>query len=179
MPVTLGDPVAVVLALGADDLVDLERHQLVHNAEPNADAERQQSLPRCPHQLAERLLDLRWQRTLRPLQRGHDRRRGYLAHGGSSCPRGLGWRLSRSQRERTRREDRRSKFYEIPDNLSHGRRRSLPDRGWLTGSYRPNKRSGETVAATAPAIAPTPFMTGKTPALADIGQRLELADDVR
>jgi hypothetical protein len=117
MPVTLGDPIAVVFALGADDLIDLERHQLVHNAEPDADAERQQSLPRCPHQLRERLLDLRRQRTLRPLQRAHDRRRGYLAHGGSSCPRGLGWRLSRSQRERTRREDRRSKFYEIPDNL--------------------------------------------------------------
>jgi hypothetical protein len=30
---------------------------------------------------------------------------------------GLGWRLSRSHRERTRREDRRSKLYEIPDNL--------------------------------------------------------------
>jgi len=28
----------------------------------------------------------------------------------------------RSQRERTRREDRHFKFYEIPDNLSHSRR---------------------------------------------------------
>ena len=35
----------------------------------------------------------------------------------ATCPLGLGWRLSRSQRERTGREDRRSKFYEIPDNL--------------------------------------------------------------
>ena len=52
----------------------------------------------------------------RRLQRRDDLRRGYLLHGGSSCPRGLGWRLSRSHRERTRREDRRSKFYEISDN---------------------------------------------------------------
>src|SRR6059036_1175569 len=55
--------------------------------------------------------------TLHTVRGRHDLRRGYLLHGGSSCPRGLGWRLSRSQRERTRREDRRSKFYEISDNL--------------------------------------------------------------
>jgi hypothetical protein len=35
----------------------------------------------------------------------------------SSCPRGLGWRLSRSQRERTRREDRHLNFYGLRDNL--------------------------------------------------------------
>jgi hypothetical protein len=46
-----------------------------------------------------------------------DLRRGYLLHGGSSCPRGLGWRLSRSQRERTRREDRLPNFHENQDNL--------------------------------------------------------------
>ncbi len=58
-----------MLALRADDLVDLELHQLVHDAEPDADAEREQPLPRCPDELAERLLDLRWQRTLRRLAR--------------------------------------------------------------------------------------------------------------
>ena len=89
----------------------------MHNTEPDTDAQREQSLPRCPHKLTERLLDLRWQRTLDSLDSRHDLRRGYLLHGGSSCPRGLGWRLSRSQHERTRREDRHSKFYEVTDNL--------------------------------------------------------------
>jgi uncharacterized protein with GYD domain len=89
----------------------------MHDPEPNADAQREQALTSCPDQLAERLLDLRRERTLDRLHRRDDLRRGYLLHGGSSCPRGLGWRLSRSQHERTRREDRRSKFYELPDNL--------------------------------------------------------------
>src|SRR4051794_15628995 len=35
----------------------------------------------------------------------------------SSCPRGLGWRLSRSQRERTRRGGRHLNFYGLRDNL--------------------------------------------------------------
>ena len=117
MTVTLRDPVGIVLALRADDLADLELHQLMHDAEPDTDAEREQSLPRCPDEPTERLLNWRWERTLRCLQGRDDLRRGYLPHGGPSCPRGLGWRLSRSQRERTRREDRRSKFYEISDNL--------------------------------------------------------------
>src|SRR5215203_6641862 len=81
-------------------------------------------LDRAAQRLAERLLNWWWERTLRRLQGRDDLRRGYLPHGGSSCPRGLGWRLSRSQRERTRREDRRSKFYEISDNLPAGTRRA-------------------------------------------------------
>ena len=48
-----------MLALRTDDLVDLELHQLVHDAEPDTDAEREQPLPRCPDELAERLLNLR------------------------------------------------------------------------------------------------------------------------
>ena len=66
--VTLRDPVRIVLALRADDLVDLELHQLMHDAEPDTDAEREQPLPRCPHELAERLLNWRRQRTLGCLQ---------------------------------------------------------------------------------------------------------------
>ena len=65
--VTDRDAIGVVLALRADDLVDLELHQLVHDAEPDADAEREQALPRCPDELAQRLLDPRWERTLRRL----------------------------------------------------------------------------------------------------------------
>ncbi len=117
MAVTHRPAIRVMLALRAHDLVDFELQQLVHDAEPDAHAERQQPLARGPDQLAERFLDLRWQRTLDRLRDGHDLRGRYLAHGGSSCPRGLGWRLSRSHRERTRREDRRSKFYEISGNL--------------------------------------------------------------
>jgi Transposase DDE domain group 1 len=107
MAVTHRDPVAVVLALRAHDLGHLELQQLAHDTQPDPDAQREQPLPRCPDELAERLLNLRWERTLRCLQGRDDLRRGYLLHGGSSCPRGLGWRLSRSQAERTRREDRR------------------------------------------------------------------------
>jgi len=65
--VTLRHPVAVVLAPRADDLVDLELEQLMHDAEPDTDTEREQPLLRRPDQLTERLLDLRWQRTLRRL----------------------------------------------------------------------------------------------------------------
>src|SRR5581483_1000955 len=78
----------VVLALRADDLVDLELHQFVHDREPDADAEREQALPRCTDELAERLLDLRRQRPLSHSRGRDDRRAGYLPHGGSSC---LGW----------------------------------------------------------------------------------------
>jgi hypothetical protein len=116
-PTELGGPVVVVLALRAHDLRHLGFHQLVHDTEPDADAQRQQPLPRRADELAQRLLNLRWKRALRCLPGRDDPRRGYLLHGGSSCPRGLGWHLSRSQRERTRREGPPSKFYEISDNL--------------------------------------------------------------
>lgn len=42
MAVALPRAVRVVLVLGADDLVDLELHQLVHYAESNAHAQREQ-----------------------------------------------------------------------------------------------------------------------------------------
>ena len=58
------DAVRVVLALRADDLVDLLLHQLVQHAEPDADAQRQQPLLRCPDQLAQRLLHPRGQHGL-------------------------------------------------------------------------------------------------------------------
>jgi hypothetical protein len=74
--VTDRDAVGVVLALGPDDLADLEIHQLVHDAEPDPDAEREQALPRRPDELAQRLLNLRWERALRRLQGRDDLRRG-------------------------------------------------------------------------------------------------------
>ena len=52
MSVTLRRPVGVVLALGADDLVDLGLHQLVHDTEPEPNAEREQTLSRSSDELA-------------------------------------------------------------------------------------------------------------------------------
>ena len=49
-------PLRVVLALRAHDVVDLLFHQLAQHAEPDADAQREQSLLRCPNQLSQCLL---------------------------------------------------------------------------------------------------------------------------
>jgi hypothetical protein len=120
-PAAMADPcaVGVVLALGAHDLADLlQLDQLVHDAEPGTHVEREQPLPLRADELTQRILDSRWERTLRRLQGRNDLGGRYLLHGGSSCPHGLGLRPARSQRERTRREDRHSKFYEISDNLA-------------------------------------------------------------
>jgi hypothetical protein len=59
MPVALGDPLGIPLAPGADDLLDLGLHQLVHHTQPHPDAQRQQPLPRDADELAERLLNFR------------------------------------------------------------------------------------------------------------------------
>ena len=59
MPVPLGRPLRVPPALRSDDLTDLGLHQLVHHAQPDADAQREQSLPRGAHELAKGLLNCR------------------------------------------------------------------------------------------------------------------------
>jgi hypothetical protein len=56
MAVTHCRAVRVALALRAHDIVDLVLEQLVQHPEPGRNAERQQPLPRCPDQLAQRLL---------------------------------------------------------------------------------------------------------------------------
>jgi hypothetical protein len=61
---TLRGVIPVVLALGPDDLAHLKLHQLMHDAQPDTDAQREQSLPHCPDELAERLLNPRSQRHL-------------------------------------------------------------------------------------------------------------------
>ena len=85
MAMALGGALGVVLALGPDDLGHLRLHQLVHDAEPDANAQGEQPLLRCPDEFTQRLLDLRWERALRVLGRRGDLRCGYLLHGGSSC----------------------------------------------------------------------------------------------
>src|SRR5215210_430174 len=141
---------SVPLALRAHGLVDLGFPQLVHHAQAAADAEREQTLTRGANELAHRLLNLRWQRHLRRLDARDDLAGRYLLHGGSSCPLGLGLRPERSQPERTRQEDRRSKFYEISDNLlialiylCCGRDRDRPSRQVISHANprRPKKGS--------------------------------------
>ena len=50
------DPIPIVTALQSHDLVELLLHQLLQHAEPDADRQRQQPLPRGADQLTERLL---------------------------------------------------------------------------------------------------------------------------
>ena len=80
--VTLRGPVRVLLVLRAHDLVDLALHQLMHDTQAETDAEREQSLSRCPNELAERFLNLRRQWQLRRPHGRDDLRAGYLLHGG-------------------------------------------------------------------------------------------------
>ena len=111
-------PLGVVLALRTDDVVDLLLHQLGQHAEPDADAQREQSLLRCPDQLPQRFLHALWEHGLmhwspqRPV-RCYSRR--FLL------------RSLRDHRARSHRSGRgrgtavTSKFYEPRDNLpAHG-----------------------------------------------------------
>jgi hypothetical protein len=112
--------VRVVLAPGADDLVDLGLHQLVQHPEPDADTQRQQPLLRCGGQLAERVHHRRRQ-TIDSFFSGGDRPGRYGPHAvGPPVLVDLVERPSRFQPDRTRREDRRLKFYELRDKLSAG-----------------------------------------------------------
>jgi hypothetical protein len=86
-PVPVRGPVRVVLALRAAHIIDLLGHHLAEHAEPDADTQREQSLLRCPNELAERFLDPWRKRLLDGFLRGHDLRSRYGLHGGSSCSR--------------------------------------------------------------------------------------------
>ncbi len=88
--VTLAGPVRVVLALRARKRLHPQFHQLLHQAQPGADTQRQQPLTRCRDQLAQPLLNLHGQRPPALLRGSDDLPAGYLLHGGSSCPLGLG-----------------------------------------------------------------------------------------
>src|SRR4030095_1257812 len=95
--VTDGRAIPVVLALRADDLVDLGLQQLVQHPEPDTDAHSEQPLPRGTGKLAQRLLH-RARQLLDALLASCDRRSRYGPHSGwSSCPRGLDSHSPRSQ----------------------------------------------------------------------------------
>jgi hypothetical protein len=118
--VALGSALAVVLSHRTGEVGDLLLQQLAHDPQADGDREGHEALPRLPDQLAERLGDSRRERLLRRLLRGGDLGCGYGSHGGSSCPRWTCSHSPRFQSERTRREDRRLKFYELRDNLHFG-----------------------------------------------------------
>jgi hypothetical protein len=60
-PVPVGSAIRVVLALRPAHVLDLLSHQLLQHAEPDTDAQRKQSLLRCPQELTKRFLDPRRQ----------------------------------------------------------------------------------------------------------------------
>jgi hypothetical protein len=57
-------PVRVPLPLRADDLIDFLLEHLAQDSEPDADAQREQALLRCPDQLAEHFLHALWKHGL-------------------------------------------------------------------------------------------------------------------
>src|SRR4051812_7039895 len=93
--------IRVVAALRADDLVDLGLQQLVQHPQADADAQRQQPLPRRASELAESLQH-RLGQPLDALVVGHDRRGRYGPHAvGPPVLVDLASHPSRSQRDRT------------------------------------------------------------------------------
>jgi hypothetical protein len=115
-----GDSIGIVLALRADNVDDFLFHQLGEHAQPDADAQGEQPFLRRADQLPERLLHARRQRQLLR----SDLIPRYGLHGGSSCLERRLRHSPRSRRDRTRREDRHLKFYELRDNLRRGSARS-------------------------------------------------------
>jgi hypothetical protein len=86
------DAVRVVLALRADDLVDLRLHQLLQHAQPDADAQREQPVLRGLHELPKRGLHARREHQLPGsylLAARSVLRTRYGLHGGSSRLDGL------------------------------------------------------------------------------------------
>ena len=112
-------------ALRADDVVDLLLHQLAQHAKPDADAQREQSLLRSPHQLTERFLH-----TLRQhgLIAGRLRDRYVATHGGSSFDLGRITRHAPTRSGRAGGTAVTSKFYKPRDNLVRVLRTDPKDR---------------------------------------------------
>jgi len=106
--------VRVVLALRADDVLDLFLKRLGQHAEPEALAAREQALLRGVDELAERCLNSRKERKLLRLPSLTTSKTDTALIGGFLLSRGPISRTPRSQSDRTRREDR---FYGLRDNL--------------------------------------------------------------
>jgi hypothetical protein len=128
-----GDALRDVLALRADDLDDFLLEQLGQHAEADADAQGEQPFLGRPDQLAEGLLHPRRQRELL----ASDLVERYGLHGGSSSCRLTISHSPRSRSDRTRREDRHLKFYELRDNLSRRAPQSARVRALTSSAGRP------------------------------------------
>src|SRR5487761_1563397 len=115
--VTLRGPIPIVLALWAHDLGHLDLHQLMHDGQAEPDRQREQTLPRCPDELAECLLNLCRQRQLRRLHGRDDLGAGYLLHGGPPVLTDLVWRPRTLPTGADEAGRTASNFYELPDNL--------------------------------------------------------------
>jgi hypothetical protein len=115
-------PLGVPLSLRAHDLVDLLLEHLGQHSEPDADAEREESLFRCPHKLPECFLD-----TLREygIIAGRLRDRYVATHGGSSFGLGRSTRHAPTRSGRAGGTAVTSKFHTRRDNLTQLRRRAL------------------------------------------------------
>ena len=104
-------PLRVPLPLRADDILDLLLHQLAQHAEPDTNAQREQSLLRSPNQLPQRLLDTHRQNSF---LRGRLRDRYVLIHGGSSFDLGRIAAHAPNQSGRGRRDRRQIKDLRTP-----------------------------------------------------------------
>jgi len=107
-----GRATRVVTALRTDDVIDLFGHQLREHSKPNPDAQSQQAFLRRARQLAERLLHTRGQRVELRVVADPVGAFVYVPHSGPL----VSWTCSHSprcQQQRTRREDRHLKFYEL------------------------------------------------------------------
>ena len=134
--VTHSHALRVVLALRADDVIDLLLHQRAQHAQPDTDAEREQPLLRSPNELPQRLLHAHRQNSFFP---GRLRDRYVLIHGGSSFDLGRIAAHAPNQSGRGRRDRRQIKVLRAPGQPQTGASDST-----RTGTPRDQRPSGAT-----------------------------------
>ncbi len=139
MAVTDRGPLPVPLPLRADDPVDLLLQQLPEHTEPDLDRQRQQPLPRRPHQLPQRLLHALREHGL-IVDRLSDR---YVAlHGGSSFDLGRIAHHAPTRSGRAGGTAVTSKFYEPRDNLGMEHNPKQADRLQVPSIVAVSKQGG-------------------------------------
>jgi hypothetical protein len=128
-----------VRALRADDLADLGLQQLVQHPESDAHAHRKQPVLRRADELAERVAHRRGQPSMPSWSAATGAAATVFMAVGPPVLVDFDSHSPRSQPDRTRREDRRLKFYGLRDNLPDvvpgGSRTSANDRRRSTGRF--------------------------------------------
>jgi len=123
VPVTHGRALRVVLALRAHDLDHLLFQQFGQHAQPDADAQREQPLLRCPNQLPERLLHALRQDDL---FNARLRERYVAPHGGSSLS------IFRITRHAPKRSGREGGTADLRSSTSYGTTSLIASQvGWI------------------------------------------------